>query len=82
MEFTSGGQTVIYYADIIPFTHHFKVPYVASVDLYPRDTMKVKRRLTKRALEDGLVIAFDHDTEIPIGRAREEGLKTVIEAVA
>jgi glyoxylase-like metal-dependent hydrolase (beta-lactamase superfamily II) len=81
MEFTSGGKTVVYYADIIPFSHHFKVPYVASVDLYPRDTMKTKRELTRRALEDGLVIAFDHDVEIAIGKVREEGLKTVIEPV-
>jgi glyoxylase-like metal-dependent hydrolase (beta-lactamase superfamily II) len=81
MEFTSGGQTVVYYADIIPFSHHFKVPYVASVDLYPRDTMKVKRELTRRVLEGGFAIAFDHDVEIPIGVAREEGLKTVIEPV-
>jgi len=81
MEFTSGGKTVVYYADVIPFSQHFKVPYVASVDLYPRDTMKVKRELTRRVLDGGFAIAFDHDTEIPIGRAREEGLKTVIEPV-
>jgi len=82
MEFTSGGKTLVYYADIIPFSHHFKVPYVASVDLYPRETMKVKRKLTRRALDEGLAIAFDHDTEIPIGIAREEGLRTVIEPVS
>lgn len=81
MEFTSGGKTVVYYADIIPFSHHLKVPYVASVDLYPRDTMKVKRTLVRRVLENGFAIAFDHDVKIPIGTVREEGLKTVIEPV-
>jgi len=81
IEFNSGGETVVYYADIIPSVHHFKVPYVASVDLFPTDTMKVKRSLVKRALEENLIIAFDHDIEIPIGRAREEGVKTVIDAV-
>lgn len=81
MEFSSGGKTVVYYADIIPFSHHFKVPYVASVDLYPRETMKVKRALRERALAGEIAIAFDHDTVIPIGVAREEGLKTIIEPV-
>jgi glyoxylase-like metal-dependent hydrolase (beta-lactamase superfamily II) len=81
MEFSSGSQTIVYYADIIPFSHHIKVPYVASVDLFPRETMKVKRSLTKRALEGNFAIAFDHDVNIPIGRVREEGLKIVIEAV-
>jgi glyoxylase-like metal-dependent hydrolase (beta-lactamase superfamily II) len=80
-EFTSGGKTVVHYADVLPFSHHFKVPYVASVDLYPRDTMKVKRELTRRVLEGGFVIAFDHDTKIAIGTAREEGHKIVIEPV-
>jgi glyoxylase-like metal-dependent hydrolase (beta-lactamase superfamily II) len=81
MEFSSGGKTVVYYADIIPFTHHLKVPYVASVDLLPRDTMRVKRGLVKRALAGEIAIAFDHDVEIPIGTAREEGLRIVITPV-
>jgi len=80
-EFSSEGETIVYYADIIPFSHHFKVPYVASVDLYPRETMKVKRDLVRRALAGEIAIAFDHDTEIPIGRAYEEGVKTVIKPV-
>ena len=81
IEFSSGGETIVYYADIIPFTHHFKVPYVASVDLYPLETMRVKRSLRKRALAGEIAIAFDHDTDIPIGTAREDGIKTVIEPV-
>ena len=78
IEFSSGGETIVYYADIIPSVHHFKVPYVASVDLYPLDTMKVKRSLTKRALAGEIAIAFDHDTEIAVGRAFQEGVKAVI----
>ncbi len=78
IEFSSGGETIVYYADIIPSVHHFKVPYVASVDLVPLDTMKVKRSLSRRALAGEIAIAFDHEIDIPIGRAIEEGVKTVI----
>ena len=81
VEFTSGGKTVVCYADIIPSSHHFKVPYVASVDLFPLDTMKAKRSLVKRALAAEIYIAFDHDVEISIGKAVEEGIKTVIRPV-
>jgi glyoxylase-like metal-dependent hydrolase (beta-lactamase superfamily II) len=81
VEFTSGGETIAYYADIIPSSHHFKVPYVASVDLFPLDTMKIKRSLTARALAGEIYLAFDHDVEIPIGRAVEEGVRTVIKPV-
>jgi len=82
VEFSSGGKTVVYYADIIPSSHHFKVPYVASVDLFPLDTMKVKRSLVKRALAGEIFIAFDHDVDIPLGMAVEEGVKTIIKPVA
>jgi len=82
MEFSSGGKTVVYYADIIPSSHHFKVPYVASVDLFPLDTMKVKRSLVKRALAGEIIIAFDHDIEIPIGAAIEDEFRTIIIPVA
>ncbi len=79
IEFFSIDIAIVYYADIIPSSHHFKVPYVPSTDLLPLDTMKVKRKLTKRALSGEIAIAFDHDIEIPIGKAREEGVKTIIE---
>jgi glyoxylase-like metal-dependent hydrolase (beta-lactamase superfamily II) len=82
MEFSSGGKTVVYYADIIPSSHHFKVPYVASTDLFPLDTMKVKRSLVKRALAGEIIIAFDHDIEIPIGIAVEDDFRTIIKPVA
>jgi glyoxylase-like metal-dependent hydrolase (beta-lactamase superfamily II) len=78
IEFSSGGQTIVYYADIVPFSHHLKVPYVASVDLFPLDTMKVKRKLVKRALAGEIAIAFDHDIDIPIGVAKEEGVKIIV----
>lgn len=81
VEFSSGGETIVYYADIIPSSHHFKVPYVAAVDLYPLETMKVKRSLNKRAKAGEIKIAFDHDTEIYIGGAEEVGVKTVIRSV-
>ncbi|MCP4568081.1 MAG: MBL fold metallo-hydrolase [FCB group bacterium] len=81
MEFTSDGKTVVYYADIVPFSHHIKVPYVAAVDMFPLNTMKVKRLLLRRALADEFVIAFDHDTEIPLGTVHEDGLKTVVKPV-
>ncbi len=82
VEFSSGGRTVVYYADIIPSVHHFKVPYVASVDLFPLDTMRVKRSLVKRALAGEIAVAFDHDIEIPIGAAVEEDFRTIIKPVA
>jgi len=80
-EIESDGTTVVYYADIVPSEHHIRVPFVPSTDLFPLDTMKVKRNLLKRLLAENMVIAFDHDIEIGLGRLREEGHKTVVHRI-
>lgn len=80
-EATSDGLTVVYYADIVPSEHHIRVPFVPSTDLFPMDTMKVKRELLKRLLAENIVIAFDHDIEIGLGRVSAEGRKTVVAKV-
>lgn len=81
LEAESDGMTFVYYADIVPSSHHIKVPYVASVDLFPLDTMKVKRELLKKLLNNNMVIGFDHDVDIKIGRLREEEIKVVVDRV-
>jgi glyoxylase-like metal-dependent hydrolase (beta-lactamase superfamily II) len=81
LEATSDGQTVVYYADIVPSSYHVRVPYVASVDLFPLDTMAVKRALVARLLETGGMIAFDHDTDLKIGRLTKNEYKIVVEKI-
>ena len=64
IEISSEGATVVYYADIVPSSHHVRVPYVAAVDLNPLETMVVKRELTARLLDGDYTIVFDHDVDI------------------
>jgi len=78
IEATSGETTVVYYADIVPSSHHIKVPYVAAVDIYPRETMAVKRKLLKRLINDDMAIVFDHDIEIKIGRVSENDIGKIL----
>lgn len=81
LEASSENKTVVYYADIVPSSYHVKVPYVASVDLFPLDTMAVKRELVGRLLETGGMIAFDHDTDIRIGRLAKDEYKITVEKI-
>ncbi len=69
---TDGGSTLVYYADIFPSRFHIKTAYVAGVDLFPRETMKVKRELVPKFASEGTLIAFDHDVQIKIGRLEEK----------
>lgn len=63
--------------DIIPTQNHVKIPYVASVDLYPLETMRVKKELLEKCLNNGWSVAFDHDTELKLAKLKKKDEKIV-----
>jgi glyoxylase-like metal-dependent hydrolase (beta-lactamase superfamily II) len=65
--------------DIIPTQNHVKIPYVASVDLYPLETMRIKKDFLKKCLNNGWSVAFDHDTELKLAKIKKKDEK--IEAI-
>ncbi|MGB2980704.1 MAG: MBL fold metallo-hydrolase, partial [Candidatus Zixiibacteriota bacterium] len=72
-----GESKILWAGDIIPSTHHLRIPYVASVDLFPRETMEQKKRFLRMCSEDGWILAFDHDLKVKIGKIEEkEGIFT------
>jgi len=81
LEATSDGTTAVYYADILPSSHHVKIPYIASADLFPLETMEVKKRLIPRLIENNTVVAFDHDIDIKIGRLAREDKKVIVNRI-
>jgi glyoxylase-like metal-dependent hydrolase (beta-lactamase superfamily II) len=81
LEIESEDQQVWYYADIFATSAHMGVAYVPATDLFPLDTMAVKRRVLPRVLEENVVMAYDHDVNIPLGRVRQEGRKYVVTPV-
>jgi glyoxylase-like metal-dependent hydrolase (beta-lactamase superfamily II) len=81
IEAVSGDTMVVYYADIMPSSHHLKVPYVPAVDLDPKRTMEVKRHLIKKLSENKSAIVFDHDIEIKIGRLSHDGDRMFFEKI-
>lgn len=75
----SQNETILCPGDIIPTQNHVKIPYVASVDLYPLETMEVKKEFLERCLNDGWSVAFDHDTELKLAKLKKADDK--IEAI-
>jgi len=75
----SAGERFLYYADIIPTRFHLKGPYVAAVDLFPLETMAVKRALLADCCGTPTIIGFDHDVSFLFGRIvpREKWLEVV-----
>jgi glyoxylase-like metal-dependent hydrolase (beta-lactamase superfamily II) len=68
-----GDNKILWAGDIIPSTHHVRIPYVASVDLFPRETMEQKRKFLQMCLNDGWNLAFDHDLKVKIGKLEKAG---------
>ena len=81
IEMESGGQKVFYYADIFMSSSHMAVPFIPATDLYPLDSMEIKRKKLPEIIEDNVIMAFDHDMEIPFARVKADGKRLKIENV-
>ena len=68
-----GNNKILWPGDIIPTASHLKIPYVASVDLFPLETMELKRKFLDMCINDGWLLAFDHDVNIKLGRLEKLG---------
>ncbi|MFC1935684.1 MBL fold metallo-hydrolase [Chloroflexota bacterium] len=55
-----GGERVAFFGDIIPTRHHLGLPYIASLDQFPEDTLDVKRALLEEAERRGWLLVFSH----------------------
>ncbi len=69
----SGGTAAAYVADLIPTTAHVQDPWIMGYDLFPLDTLAMKKAVAKEALEREMLIFFEHDPSIAAGYLAEEG---------
>jgi glyoxylase-like metal-dependent hydrolase (beta-lactamase superfamily II) len=70
-----GENKILCPGDIIPSASHLKIPYVASVDLFPLETMALKRKFLDVCINDGWLLAFDHDVNIKLGKLEKSGME-------
>lgn len=75
----SAGRTAIYWGDLIPTTAHVDLPYIMGYDLDPLQTLRKKKELVPRAVEEGWLCFWEHDPARPAGRIRYEGKRAVVE---
>jgi glyoxylase-like metal-dependent hydrolase (beta-lactamase superfamily II) len=76
-----GNNKILCPGDIIPTASHLKIPYVASVDLFPLETMELKRKFLNMCINDGWLLAFDHDLNIKIGKLEKSGIEIKVNKV-
>lgn len=67
------GTPIVYLGDIIPTAAHMGLPWIMAYDLYPVETLEVKRTHLARWYNDGYLLFFEHETDFPWARIRKHG---------
>jgi len=65
---TREGDTVFGFADLVPMRAHVPFPWIMGYDLYPVETLEVKKKLLPQAAREGWACLFYHDPEAPLCR--------------
>lgn len=69
-----GGQEQrgVFWADLVPTAAHVPFPWIMGYDLYPLETLANKELWLPRAVEEGWLAIFEHESEQPLGRVIQD----------
>ena len=77
----SAGKTAVFTADLIPTTAHVQDPWIMGYDLFPMETLAVKKRFIRDAIDHEYLIFFEHDPVVAAGYIREKDGRRFVEQV-
>jgi methylmalonyl-CoA epimerase len=75
----SGGRTAAFVADMMPTPAHAPDPWIMGYDLFPLDTLAAKQRFVREAIEQEILVFFEHDPRVAAGYLREKNGKRSVE---
>ncbi len=61
IKISDGINTLVCCSDLIPFTSHITIPYIASYDINPLTTIEDKEKFLLRACNGDWILFFVHD---------------------
>ncbi len=61
VKISDGINTLVHCGDVIPFTSHIRLPYIASYDIDPIASIEDKEKLLLRACNGDWTLFFEHD---------------------
>lgn len=76
------GDTAIFWADVVPTTHHIQPPYIMAYDIDVVRSFDVRSEWMQRAADGGWLGLFYHDVDHGFGRLSKDGRRFVFEPVA
>lgn len=64
----SGGETLVFLADVCPTAAHVPLPWIMGYDVEPLVTLETKRALWADAVAGNWLLMFEHDANVAWGR--------------
>lgn len=78
----SGGEKALYLGDLAPWAVNIeRLAWVPAADIEPLVNIETKRRMREWALEEEVLLIFEHDPHINAGYLRRGGKEFIVEAV-
>jgi len=77
-----AGPTAIFWADVVPTTHHVQPAYIMAYDIDVVRSFENRSLWLARAAEGEWIGLFYHDEHHPFGRVRRVGKKYVVDVIA
>lgn len=71
----ANGQTLFGFADLVPTRAHVPFAWIMGYDLFPLETLAIKKKLLPQAAKEGWACLFYHDPDEPVCKLLEENGK-------
>jgi glyoxylase-like metal-dependent hydrolase (beta-lactamase superfamily II) len=69
----SEGDVLCFLGDVVPTSAHLPLPWIMGYDVEPLVTLESKRRVLRRAQEEGWWVAFEHDAAVGFAQVAHDG---------
>ena len=78
----SGGQHALFIGEMMPTTAHRHLPWIMAYDLFPLETLEMKRKLFAECVANNSLVLLNHDpTAFAVRMRNPSGDKLEIEKV-
>jgi len=77
----SEGRKAFYLGDLIPTSSHLQIAWGMGFDLFPAETMEMKKKILNQALDEKWLLVFEHDPRMKMGYLKVVNGKMEIERV-
>ena len=77
-----GGERVAFLGDLVPTPYHLQLACIAASDRQPEETLLVKRKILREAVQGGWLLVFSHGVTETAGYLQDRGGRLYLRPVS